>query len=179
MTPCPKCLTATLEPLGAAAPGADAPVRCATCRGIWVPRHAILFADLDDRAPATRDVNPDAKAGCCPAGHGLLRRARLEGELGFALDRCPSCGGTWFDAGEWHELATRQLLGSLDALWDPLQQRRAREEQARIHWREDLERRLGPRLLADLESLGDALAGHPDAPQALTYLEERSRRRRG
>ncbi|HEY3446767.1 MAG TPA: zf-TFIIB domain-containing protein [Myxococcales bacterium] len=180
MANCPKCRTTPLSPIDSGAAGADAPQRCPGCHGIWIPRHAILFSDLEAGAPAADPVakSNDAKAGMCPSGHGLLRRARLEGEVGFALDRCPACGGTWFDAGEWHELASRHLLGSLDVLWDPLQQRRSREEQALNRWHEEMERRLGPRLLGDLEKLGDLLAGHPDAAQALAYLGDRVRRGR-
>jgi Zn-finger nucleic acid-binding protein len=177
MATCPKCRTSSLAPLSDASAGGGVPLRCSACRGVWVPRHAILFSGLDDFGRAPDHPSLDAKVGRCPAGHGLLRRARLEGELRFALDRCPTCGGTWFDAGEWHELATRHLLTSLDDLWDPLKQRRARETKALERWRAELERRLGPKLLGQVEKLGDALAGHDDAAQALAFLEERIRGR--
>ncbi|MGC4115847.1 MAG: zf-TFIIB domain-containing protein [Myxococcales bacterium] len=177
MTSCPKCRTAHLSPIDPAVSGADAPLRCPSCQGTWVPRHAILFTDLEPSSASSEAAKGnDTRTGMCPAGHGLLRRARLEGALDFALDRCPACGGTWFDAGEWHEVASRHLLGALDQLWDPLRQRQAREEKALGHWRSELEQRLGAQLVSDLDALGDALRGHPDAAQALAYLGDRVRR---
>lgn len=177
MSTCPKCRTQTLVPIVGAG-GGEAPSRCMTCRGVWVPRNAVVVEELERAAP-TREASAaaDARVGLCPAGHGLLRRAKLGGALDFALDRCSHCGGTWFDAGEWHEIATRRLLESLDDLWDPLHQRHVREQQTLDHWRDQLAGALGEQTLDDLERLADVLAHHPAGPQALAFLQESIRSR--
>jgi len=175
MSQCPKCRTATLAPISA---GPDAPARCSACRGVWVPRHAIVLEDLDEPSRDAVSQHADARAGLCPAGHGLMWRVRLEGDLGFALDRCSTCSGTWFDAGEWSEIASRHLLDSLDDFWDPLKQKQAREEKGLQNWRGALLASLGEKTMGELEDLAQVLATHQDGGQALAYLQEAVRVRR-
>jgi Zn-finger nucleic acid-binding protein len=179
MLMCPKCRSATLATFSGGG-RAEHPARCSQCRGVWVPRRASVFESLEDGGPDSAGASSDAHAGLCPKGHGLLRRARLDGDLGFALDRCSTCGGTWFDAGEWHEIASRQLLESLDDLWDPVKQRQAREIKGLDRWRSEMLATLGAKTMGELEDLARVLATHPDGVQALAFLQEAVRlRRRG
>ncbi len=107
-----------------------------------------------------------------------MRRAHVELEKGFWLDRCPTCGGTWFDAGEWEQIAAHQMERGLDDLWDPQWQRHAREAKAAAHWREDIAATFGPRTLELLAELAQLLRGHPKAQVALTWLQEQATQHR-
>src|SRR5438105_10017850 len=138
---CPKCKSATLAPLSAAKPAVRSeavpvpPSRCTNCRGVWMP-HGALSLDLglakDDKpAPHAPTDDTNAKVGFCPAGHGLLIRARVDTADPFHLDRCGTCAGIWFDAGEWARLASTEWMNQIDQLWDPVFRKRLRETRAR------------------------------------------------
>jgi len=174
MHPCPKCKTQTLAPL-AADRGGDPeivpPSRCTHCRGVWLPHEAIeqhlvpASVDKEQAAPAA-----DGLAGFCPRCKGLLVRARFEGSQAFHLDRCPSCSGVWFDAGEWAAVASSEWLTHLDDLWDPVWRRRVRERNARARQMEEIERALGPETLERLRAAVAALRNHPMRALGLSYL---------
>jgi Zn-finger nucleic acid-binding protein len=165
---CPKCKAATLEPLSAAplqhkSESSAVPAsRCSNCRGVWMP-HGALSHDLglptEEAAPGS--VNLDAKVGFCPAGHGLLIRARVDAEQPFHLDRCGTCAGIWFDAGEWAALASTEWLHHLDDLWDPAWRKRMREERARKEHQQALEQALGPETARLVIELAAVLKQHP------------------
>src|SRR5258708_1730232 len=146
---CPKCKTATLLPLSAARqiPKSEAspvpPSRCSTCGGVWMPHGALSLSFANEpeltAAPAATAPGFDAKVGFCPAGHGLLIRARVETARTFHLDRCGTCAGIWFDSGEWAALASSEWMHHIDDLWDPVFRKRMREEKSRKHHVEALE----------------------------------------
>jgi Zn-finger nucleic acid-binding protein len=174
MRPCPKCKTPTLAPL---APDRDTdpdvvpPSRCTHCHGVWLPHDAIEqhlsspAADGENAAPTA-----DGLPGFCPGCRGLLVRARVESPRPFHLDRCPSCAGVWFDAGEWAAVASSEWLTHLDDLWDPTWRRRAREQQARKRHLQEIERALGAETLARLRAAVEALRHHPERSLGLSYL---------
>ena len=177
---CPKCKTADLAPLSAARliPKSEAsavpPSRCASCGGVWMP-HGALSLDLGNAPelaqPATEGTSAsDAKVGFCPAGHGLLIRARVETAHPFHLDRCGTCAGIWFDAGEWAALAATEWMHHLDDLWDPIFRRRMREQRARQQQVQGLEQAIGYDLARHVELLAAELKKHPNRSIAVAYL---------
>ncbi|MEL6329828.1 MAG: zf-TFIIB domain-containing protein [Planctomycetota bacterium] len=62
--------------------------------------------------PGSSDsIDPPA---LCPKDNTLMERLDADG---IAVDRCPSCGGIWFDLGELRALMNRaddDLIGELD-----------------------------------------------------------------
>jgi Zn-finger nucleic acid-binding protein len=99
-----------------------------------------------------------------------MARARVELDTPFFLERCLSCGGVWFDAGEWSRLATSQLLRSLLDFWTPAWRWRAQKQQAHRAELERLQARLGPPLFQQVQALAEALQGHPAREEALAFL---------
>jgi Zn-finger nucleic acid-binding protein len=181
---CPKCKTATLNALSTARtpPRSEAspvpPSRCTSCAGVWMPKGA-LSPELEpaDGAPAASapaDKAPagaDAKVGFCPAGHGLLIRARVETpKAAFHLDRCGTCAGIWFDAGEWAALAATEWLHHVDDLWDPIYKKRMREERSRKQHVDALAQALGATLAQQVAQLAGELKKHPHRSLAVAYL---------
>lgn len=154
---CPKCRDVELtHPEGRA----SRLLRCARCRGTWVPKDEARLEAVGALLESDSTIRPgetgDGRTGLCPEGHGILIRARVEADPGFYLERCPICHGIWFDKGEWGALAQAHLLEHLDELWDPAFRHKARGvEEAEAVAR--LERELGPKLFESLEVLGNAL----------------------
>ena len=174
---CPKCKLATLLPLSSskesAAAGPVPPSRCTACSGVWMP-HGALSLDLGlptTAAPAeVLGVGADNKVGFCPAGHGLLIRARVETARPFHLDRCGTCAGIWFDAGEWAALASTEWMQHLDDLWDPVYRKRMREARGRKQHVEELEQALGAEKAQQIVALAAVLKEHPQRSLAVAYL---------
>ncbi len=179
MRPCPKCQTPTLAPIAARASAHGdvvPPSRCGRCHGVWLPHEAIeqrMLPAADDAGQATAAV--DALHGFCPGCRGLLVRVRVDAERPFHLDRCPACGGIWFDAGEWARVASSEWLSHLDNLWDPVWRRRVREQRAHRRHVEEIERALGAETLRQLQGAIDALRDHPMRSLGLSYLIEELR----
>lgn len=184
---CPKCRTATLAALPtpraqkrSAEAAAVPPARCSTCHGVWMPHGALGMEGgvpeaLEAAAPAGAWSAADAKVGFCPGGHGLLIRARVETERPFYLDRCGTCGGVFFDEGEWAALAASEWLQHLDDLWDPVFRRRMREERSRSQHIEALQQALGREAAQQVIDLAAALKDHPMQSLAVAFLLEELR----
>lgn len=123
---CPKCRRKAMTRF----PGSVGPDvwLCSRCGGVWVPDGKAANAEPpEDLVSATTVVDSDSRAGLCPAGHGILSRARLDVGEGFYLDRCSHCSGVWFDAGEWQQVSAAGLSAGLFAIWTEPWQRRQRE----------------------------------------------------
>jgi len=174
---CPKCRDVPLK-----RPSSGTSVaRCYHCHGAWIAVEEVadLVRDgsiMDPASMLPRKADGDGLGGLCPEGHGILTRARVEADDGhFHLERCAECRGIWFDAGEWHRLASAHLVSNLDDLWDPSWQRARRLQREDERTKKRLAETLGARLLADLESVAERLAKHPHAAEALAYLSARLR----
>ena len=178
---CPKCRKDSLVP---APSGGDNAFVCNGCRGWWVSRELVesstahYLLEGDDGLPST-STEADLRTGLCPHGHGLMIRARIDLAPRFYLERCPHCGGIWFDRGEWDRVADACLLENLPRLWSLSWQRRQRAAESRAKHMEWANERFGAQLMADLEALAGQLAEHPMRQQALAFLREESRASKG
>ena len=166
---CPKCEGQQLH----YAEGQRTVAQCANCGGMFVARGAQV-EDQRDPARTTAPTN-DAKAGRCPNDHSIMSRTSIDLANGTTihLERCSSCHGIWFDAGEWQVLAHDHLLDSIDEFWTPEYRARhrhdhdAREADAR-------DRAAFGDLYDELKTLAEKLHDHPRRSQALAFLRERS-----
>jgi Zn-finger nucleic acid-binding protein len=186
-TTCPKCKTPTLRHISLTRPvGSDpslvAPSRCATCQGVWLPHEAIVLelkpSDMAEGDAGAAPKGADTRPGLCPGGHGLLNRARTEGTPSFHLDRCETCRGIWFDAGEWAAVSASQWLHHLDDLWDPVHRKQLREQTERHHRLETLRTALGEEVFQKVVAAADALRDHPQRSVALAFLLDEARHHR-
>ena len=134
-----------------------------------------MLPAAEDAVSAAAAPDTDALHGFCPRCRGLLVRARVDGEHPFHLDRCPACGGIWFDAGEWALVASSEWLSHLDDLWDPVWRRRVREKRAHRRHVDEVERALGAETLKRVRAAIDALRDHPMRSLGLSFLIEELR----
>lgn len=170
---CPKCRKMVLKRPNSWSRGPE-PLQCPTCRGYWFEATILRQVGLGWPEPmavpdSTTPPN-DASAGLCPHGHGILRRAPVP-RLDFFLDRCSTCLGVWFDAGEWTRLAQSQLLETLPEIWSESWQRdqRSRRSAARhLVWAEEA---FGTELFGKLLDVANRLADHPRRSEALAFLQ--------
>ncbi len=157
------------------------PLKCEICRGVWLPvreleRWKKVKAELETQVPRSpMNVEADKRTGLCPMKHGLLERGapvEVDGDT-FRLERCPHCGGIWFDPGEWNRLVRGDLLETLEKFWDPLYRKQRRTKEA-LESREDLlKRMLGPDTFDAMEALISLLADHPMRSVAIAHMAEK------
>lgn len=150
---------------------------CSACHGIWVLGLEDGIDEITIRPDAFRTVPPhnretDSRAGLCPYGHGILRRAQTHLEPPFYLERCSFCSGIWFDEGEWERVATQGLLESLFEIWIPAWQLRKQEVERQRRLIEEAREKLGPEIVSSISALGRTLHGHPWSSQAVALLIE-------
>lgn len=165
---CPKC---TSE-LTALARGA---FKCGQCAGMFIPSPLVPFLQEADGAPVT-GVH-DAQGGQCPVDRSILSRAEIAvgpEHTAIHLERCSSCRGIWFDAGEWSLLASHQLLENLDQLWTAEWRARQRRLRSEREYERRLREEFGPELFATLQSVAEKLKGYERRSQALAFLREAS-----
>lgn len=194
---CPKCREETLErqePMVYRRPKDPPPVhpaRCTRCHGFWLTRDQVAEVEarggrleLEPAEGPAPDQELDRRGGLCPDCGRILVRAPIEerreetreegpAEDGgaFYLDRCAHCGGIWFDAGEWRELAGEPVAEDLSRLWDPEWRRHRLEERNRRAYLARLQEGLGPELFEAVEGLIGLLRAEPGRKAAaLAYL---------
>lgn len=84
--------------------------------------------------PVASEAADEGRAKRCPRCGRLLTRYRVSADHEFRLDRCASCAGIWFDAGEWELMKRVTPLARLQHLFnDTSQQRLAAELRRRQH----------------------------------------------
>ena len=171
---CPRCARERLDE------GKHGEWHCATCGGIFVPRsHLVELMTADDAESTDRSATSVANATAvrCPADSSIMAAAEIDlpDDGGFVrVDRCGSCLGVWFDAGEWTALASCHLLAHLDEIWTAEWRSRQRHERERAEAEARIERQFGPDLYAQIVGLAAALRDHPRRSQALAILRELS-----
>lgn len=118
---CPKC-KARLETVRV---GSLEIERCTACHGIWFDvlewedarrlEGAKRLDDGDSRIGAAH--NGDAGLLCPKCQTTLLTRLEVPHHAGLHIDKCPSCYGAFFDAGEFLEYRELTLAERLKKFW--------------------------------------------------------------
>jgi Zn-finger nucleic acid-binding protein len=178
---CPKCRSVHLQRAEGTLAHLDVSERvlaCPVCGGYFLPHklvehwHSEPFVEPGENSPESMRPELDRKTGLCPMGHGILVRARVDGDQVFHLERCGFCRGVWLDRGEWQRLASSRFLQHLDDLWDPTWQRQQRDERLQRTLDRALFDQLGAELYRDLVTVIGRLKEHPSRAQALAWISE-------
>ncbi len=159
---------------------------CPDCQGSWIP--ADEYQSWQARQPQHRadpevlaqtvNVNfvqsPfDTKAALCPDCQHYLSRAKVHFRTPFYVERCMYCGGIWCDNGEWDVLEKLGLHTSIEQMFSPEWQMRAREQEQAVKERQAVIDKLGPEIAAMVFKLGEVLGKHPYGEFGAAYLMRR------
>lgn len=167
---CPKCKTIDLRKRGF-----DSPFNCHKCGGTWLESEKIPeFIESSSYAGSDlmgESLNDDV-TGLCPSGHGIMIRARIDIEETFYLEKCSSCGGIWFDNGEWHKLINSDLAGNISEFWCKSWQQKQRQEKSRASYLESNRKILGDDVFENIIRLSKILRDHPEKGRAIALLQQ-------
>src|SRR5262245_32121102 len=113
---CPVCKNSALASFGLR-PNVMSQ-KCPTCGGQW-----LSSLQFDKWLEAVRTGSAKSMSApvlpapatelkkvriCAECGH-FMTRFKVGSPLGFTLDRCGNCGGTWFDRNEWEILQASEF----------------------------------------------------------------------
>lgn len=125
---CPKCesMMETIEvrsPALKALSGSEID-RCLSCKGIWFDRGedaALMTPEIAralDTGRSDRSVRNNHKQGClCPRCPVPLESKPFKGQPHIQYESCGSCGGAYFDAGEFRDATTRGVFEWIKAFF--------------------------------------------------------------
>lgn len=168
---CPKCKDIDLRKKEF-----NSPYRCNKCWGMWLEFDKIprFFEKMNEEISGEAAENfHDGKTGFCPCGHGLMTRAKVEGmENSFYLEKCSSCGGIWFDRGEWQKIVENSLADNLNDIWCASWQAQQRKKKTRASYLEINKRVLGEDVFEKIIELSKILKDHPDKGRAVALLQQ-------
>jgi len=114
----------------------------------------------------------DSKTGICPQGHGIMTRAKIEIDEPFYLEKCSTCGGVWFDQGEWQKLEKNNLKENINDFWCKSWQRQQRQAKERTNYLELNKKILGNVAFEKIMELSEILKIHPEKGRAIALLQQ-------
>lgn len=168
---CPKCKGESLTKKNF-----QEPYTCKKCGGMWIRTDEInKLNDCCQTFESSDIINSeqnDKQAGLCPSGHGIMLRARIDLAESFYLERCTSCGGIWFDKGEWQLISEHELHNNIEEFWSQSWQKKHRIEKSREDYINLNRKFLGDNLLESILKFSEELRGHPEKNRALALLTQ-------
>lgn len=168
---CPKCKTEELQK------NRDtSSYLCSKCQGLWllnteIPEYSEVSTVDNGNSPPDPSKN-DQVTGLCPAGHGIMIRAKVDSSDPFYLEKCVTCGGIWFDKGEAQRLVESNFLQNLGELWSRAWQHKQRKEQNRSNFLEINRKLLGDDAFQAIMDLVLQLKDHPEKGRAIALLQQ-------
>lgn len=128
MLTCPKC-NSMMERLEISSPslrafsGAEID-RCLSCGGLWFDKGeeaALMTAEVAhalDKGRTDRSRRNDTLRDClCPRCSAPMGTLPFKGQPHIRYERCPSCGGAYFDGGEFRDATHRGIFEWVKALF--------------------------------------------------------------
>ncbi len=177
---CPICKQTSLTP-GSLENNLSAH-KCQSCHGIWLQANDYLgWRSQQGDFPPPDAASPDvsisaedvAKAKICPQDGHFLLRYKVGKDITFALDRCGTCNGVWFDPKEWDVLKSRHLHGEIHNIFTDPWQRQVRQEEQRRSIQLFYQGKLGEEDYAELRRIKAWIGQHPERSALLAYLTDR------
>ena len=109
---CPKC-QATMEPVRVDEIEVD---RCVRCGGLWFDsqeheavRHREAAEQIDSGPAWMASMHNAQERTYCPRDGTLMARFAPSERPEIRVERCPTCDGSFFDAGEFTQLKEHEL----------------------------------------------------------------------
>lgn len=172
---CPVCKTKTLTGKHLE----DGPLArfCVTCEGAWIQSddYEVWLSGREVKPekafePEEFAVQDSKSAKVCPTCKHLLFKYRLRSDIHFHLDHCRSCGGVWFDKGEWEALVSVNLHDEFYKVFTKAYQEGLRSDDQRKAFQDLYKQRLGDEDYERVCAFRSWLEGHPHQQLILGYL---------
>lgn len=158
----------------------DAPPihRCPACGGTWLrsadywrwraehPRN--VPPPSPDEISLERSEEPELKS--CPEDAYVLARFRVGPGDSFSIDQCRTCGGVWFDPGEWGLLEDEGLHLHLHHVLSEEWEEELKEVERRRDERERWIRQLGEENFERISEVKAWLDDHPKRSELYAFL---------
>lgn len=159
---------------------------CQECEGDWVSadkyrrwqaEHSSLPtnpASLVKNYDFPHTPSPwDEKTATCPECSRIMSRGKVSLKQPFYIEHCMTCGGTWFDRGEWEILETIGLHTNIEQFFSATWQAQVRASQTIERERQALIDKVGTDLAQKIFDLADVLEKHPNGDFGAAYLMRR------
>jgi Zn-finger nucleic acid-binding protein len=156
--------------------------RCPRDHGVFLPSD-LYFDWRDERkqtgnldlAAVSDDVGDMRQAKLCPQDGRIMARYRSGSAAGFWIDRCGTCGGTWFDGSEWEATVSTGLHEALTNVFSDAWQREVEEAAVAAQRRERLAESVGESDLRRADEFREWVWSHPQRHLLLARVCERPR----
>lgn len=158
---------------------------CPNCKGQWIGsfyywkwKESTGRTLQETSAPASEapqqepplSVNDNSAAKLCPECGHFLRRYPVAADMGFSLDRCGNCGGTWFDNNEWLALKVRGLHDDVHLIFSNMWQNRIRDLQQQKAAETIYTKLFGPEDFGKIRQIKDWINQHPHRSELKAFL---------
>lgn len=154
---------------------------CPRCDGVWLPSPDywawLQRQEVAAESPAVdkdgaKSVDADAQpAQRCPDCGHFLSHAKVGHGVTFQIDRCGTCGGMWFNKGEWDALRARNLHTQAHFIFSPAWQSAIACDQRREAHEAILLQKLGSADLDEIRRIKKWVEMHPHRAELHAYLQ--------
>lgn len=153
--------------------------KCNVCGGQWISSFEfwkwLQSPRLNRREvqsyPMTASSSESRTARICPECGDILVKYRVGHSLGFSLDRCRNCGGTWFDREEWEILQSGELRDEVHPIFSAAWQQQIRKEDRARHLQKLFTKKVGEEDFAEIKRVKDWLDQHPLRFELRAFLD--------
>jgi Zn-finger nucleic acid-binding protein len=177
---CPACRDTLLTTQPLEVEGGLSAKVCSSCDGKWIDGTQYMkWLDAQGHKPPERPsgiqttitvARDSGPAKLCPTCGRFLTRSKVGHGIDFHLDRCPACGGIWFDSGEWEILKAHNLHDDVHFVFSTAWQAEiARADRAKRH-EQLLEQKLGANDLKEIKRIKIWLDTHAERAELYAYL---------
>jgi len=137
---------------------------------LWKEKHGCTVRPLPAEYEARLADDSAQRTLLCPASGGMMLRYRVGHGLNFQIDRSPTTGGVWLDAGEWEALKSKGLHDEMHLIFTAPYQKRVREERFNIQLQENFKTRIGEGDFEKVREFKAWLSGHAKRRDVLAFL---------
>jgi Zn-finger nucleic acid-binding protein len=177
---CPACVTVVMSDQLLEA---HLPIKsCPRCKGVWLQSQHywdwLEWQKANPESPPTAntssptDIATDTPpARRCPECGHFLTHAKVGHGLSFHIDRCGTCGGMWFNPGEWEALRAMNLHAQAHFIFSAAWQASVAREDRQAAHEEILRQKLGVADLDEIRRVKKWIEAHPHRSELYAYLQ--------
>lgn len=155
-------------------------LHCENCNGYWIKSFQYWVwreqhgKDLPETPPVSDlslKIQDSKGAKFCPECNKLIFRYQVGHGTEINLDRCNTCGGTWFDKGEWDILKSRNLHDDIHFIFSAPWQLKVRQEESEKNQENILKSKIGDKDYLKVQEIKKWLSNHTHKNEIFSYIK--------